>query len=34
MREHAARGWVMDGNYFSVLGDTETFAAATDVICT
>jgi hypothetical protein len=27
-------GWVMDGNYFSVVGGTDIFAAATDVICT
>lgn len=33
MREHDAGGWVMDGNYLSALGDTDTFAAATDVIC-
>jgi len=25
-------GWVMDGNYFSVVGGTDIFAAATDVI--
>jgi hypothetical protein len=27
-------GWVMEGNYLSVLGGTDCFAAATDVICT
>jgi hypothetical protein len=27
-------GWVMEGNYMSVLGGMDTFTAATDVICT
>jgi hypothetical protein len=27
-------GWVMEGNYLSVLGGTDSFAVATDVICT
>jgi len=26
-------GWVMEGNYLSVLGETDSFAVATDVIC-
>ena len=32
MNEHT-RGWVMEGNYLSVLGDTDSFSMATDVIC-
>ena len=26
-------GWVMEGNYLSVLGEIDSFAVATDVIC-
>ena len=32
MAEYAS-GWVMDGNYQSVLGEADMFAGATDVIC-
>ena len=33
MNEYTS-GWVMDGNYFGVLGGSDAFDVATDVICT
>ena len=34
MNAYHKSGWVMEGNYLHISGGTDSFAVATDVICT